>query len=115
MVLKKYFMKKILLAVLVMVLGQAIKAQMPAQLVAERIATRMKDSLTLSTSQRAQLYSISLNIENQVKNVFRLYNGTDSLPVKLKLIEYTRDSLYRPILTDEQFNLYKMKKMSLVF
>lgn len=100
---------------LVIICASAAKAQRPPQLAAEKIATKMKDTLSLTTGQRTDLYTISMNIEIQKQLTLQQYTGTDSLLVKLKYIEYLRDSLYRPVLTTEQFNQYKLKRMELVF
>lgn len=85
-----------------------------ADIVAQRIAQKMKDSLLLSEDQKTQIYNINLNLNNHKMLVRQQQISSDSLRLKIQQVENTRDSLYRPILTEQQFLLYREKKKSLI-
>ena len=86
----------------------------PAAVVAEKIVQRMKDSLSLTESQRSGIYSVNLQINTQKAAARQAYGGTDSLRIKIQQVENRRDSLYGPILTPAQFSQYKQKKQALI-
>ncbi len=81
---------------------------------ANKIADKMNDSLTLSQSQRAQVFAVSIQLHNEKTTV--RYQFTDRIVVgkELQRIENARDSLFKSILSDQQYILYKQKKRSLV-
>lgn len=81
-----------------------------------KAAQNFKDSLGLTTDQQAQILQINLKIVEQKKSAFQQYNqNRDSLQMMLQRIEFSRDSLYQPILGKEKFLLYQKKKRSLLF
>ena len=89
-------------------------SQSPAEQVASKVADKLKDSLNLSSEQRSQLYDANLSMSNQKMALRSQYNQPDSLRFYFQKIENTRDSLYRPILGEEKFLLYKEKKGNLI-
>ncbi|MGN6264723.1 MAG: hypothetical protein ACTHM5_03570 [Ginsengibacter sp.] len=108
-------MKKIILAVAVIFAATGVKAQSAnANALANTIATRMQDSLSLTTAQKDQVLNINLQLHSE-KNLIRAqYSNRDSVGIKIQRIENTRDSLYKAVLTENQFTLYKLKKRNLV-
>ena len=87
----------------------------PAEQLAEKIARKMKDSLGLTTTQQTQLYNVNIQLHQQKQQVRNQYAGTPAVMTeKIQDVEKTRDGLYQPILTTEQYNTYKQKKRNLV-
>ena len=86
----------------------------PASQIAERIAQKMKDSLELSNQQKTQLYSINMQIHEWKGNVRQQYSGTDSVGYYIQRMENRRDSLYRNVLNEEKYVIYKQKKRTLI-
>ena len=82
---------------------------------AGHIAQKMKDSLALTTVQKDSIYAINLRLL-QYKTTVRQQYGTDSLLLQqhLQHTEWLRDSLYRPILGEELYPLYKIKRRTLL-
>lgn len=85
-----------------------------ANALANKIAKKMKDTLGLSSQQRNQIKDVNISLHDQKMAVRSQYTNRDSVSVKLQKIEKTRDSLYRPVLTQQQYDLYKQKKRNLV-
>ena len=81
---------------------------------ATRIATKMQDSLGLSDSVEQQIYNATLNINRWKVRVINRYQQADSLYLWMNRIEHARDSLYRNLLTDPQYQLYCQKKRTMV-
>jgi len=108
-------MKFILIICLLSGFSVNVKAQNTvATQLAEKIAQKMKDSLLLSESQKEQLYTINLQLSDRKSAVRQQYATSDSLGIKIQLVEKTRDSLYKAVLTEQQFILYRQKKKNLV-
>lgn len=110
-------MKKILLpAGLIFFISCCVEAQQNyGENYAIKVAHRMKDSLSLSEEQRVQLYNINMRINNQKADVWQKYGSSDSLiAVHLQPIENSRDSLYRPVLGEKKYILYRTKKRNLI-
>ncbi|TXJ29019.1 MAG: hypothetical protein E6Q24_04905 [Chitinophagaceae bacterium] len=110
-------MKKIHLLLLVMsILGiEHVSAQSSIQTVlAERIAGRLKDSLSLSLVQKDSIYAVNMLISNQKNSLRSIYQNLDSLQFHTQRVEHSRDSLYRRILGEEKYLLYRQKKNNLV-
>ncbi|HEX2846418.1 MAG TPA: hypothetical protein VHN59_07705 [Chitinophagaceae bacterium] len=82
--------------------------------VAERITGKLKDSLFLSNGQRDSIYAINMLLSGQKNNLRSIYQDMDSLQIYTQRVEHTRDSLYRPILGEEKYLLYKQKKRNLI-
>ncbi|MGN6292961.1 MAG: hypothetical protein ACTHMV_09480 [Chitinophagaceae bacterium] len=108
-------MRKIFLILIAVVSGTTfVSAQSPTQQVAATIAQKMKDSLQLSESQRLQVFNLNIEIANQKTAQRQTHINSDSLGYYLQRVENTRDSLYRPVLGEEKYLLYKQKKRNLV-
>ena len=97
-----------------LVAANNVNAQSASEQIADKIAQKMKDSLSLSTQQKTQLYTINIQLSDQKASVRQQYTGTDSLRIKMQRVENSRDSLYRPVLGEEKFILYRQKKRNLV-
>lgn len=79
-----------------------------------KIAERMKDSLSLSTEQKNRIYSINLQLHTQKQNYRQQYSNADSLQYHIQRVESSRDSLYKSVLTSDQYLLYRQKKRNLI-
>ena len=110
-------MKKIItgLFVLVLTAGKLNAQSQTVELLAGRMAQKMADSLNLTAQQRNDLYLINLSLNNKKIVVRQQYSRSDSLRLFLQQIESKRDSLYRPVLTESQFLLYKEKKKAIIW
>ena len=109
-------MKKLLLPMFVFCLYNTnMHAQTsPAENVAGSIADKTKDSLQLSPEQREKIFSVNMQLHNLKQEARNQWQSRDSVSRALQRIENTRDSLYRPILTRQQFELYRQKKRILI-
>ncbi len=108
-------MKKVLFIPFLLLLSNFCFSQTsPADVVAFNISVKMKDSLSLTDDQRQQVFHVNLQINQQKSNTWKTHSNSDSLHLKLQLIENTRDSLYVPILNNYQYELYLIKKKNLV-
>lgn len=107
-------MKYILILSVVFLLAPGAKAQTTAEFLADRIAQRLKDSLQLTQGQKDSLYQVNLALHNQKQAIRQQYTAMDSVRAKLQLVENMRDSLYRPVLTQGQYQLYRQRKRNLV-
>lgn len=107
-------MKRSLMILAAMALYFSASSQTTAESIAAKIAQKMKDSLSLSETQKSQLYSINMEITTQKAAMRQQYAGSDLLAVKIQQEENKRDSLYRPVLTEQQYLLYRQKKRYLI-
>ena len=110
-------MKQLILTLIICTItGTVANAQAGgAETLSLKIAQKMKDSLSLSPVQKDQVYTINLDLHTRKSGVWQQFAGSDSLiRVHVQRIENTRDSLYRTVLTEPQFILYKEKKRRLV-
>ncbi|MCG2613433.1 hypothetical protein LZZ85_04040 [Terrimonas sp. NA20] len=107
-------MKKISIMLVIICLGLYAQAQSVAEQHAGRIAQRMKDTLSLNETQRQQIYEINLRLATQKQAARSASSDRDQVGRQLQHIENTRDGLYQPILGEEKFPIYKMKKKNLV-
>ncbi len=82
--------------------------------VAEKISQKMKDSLSLSEDQRQQVLALNIRLHTRKMEIRQRFAETDSLSRYFQRIENTRDSLYREILPEEKYLLYRQKKKNLV-
>lgn len=78
-----------------------------------RLSNLLKDSLSLSTEEAEQLFTISLTLSQQKKAAFQLQDRA-LIGKQLQVIENSRDSLYQQVLRPELFELYKRKKVQLL-
>lgn len=93
---------------------KAAQSQRNDSLVANKISQKMQDSLQLTSEQRGQVFTINIQLHEQ-KSFYRdKYAGTDSVRYYLQKVENTRDSLYRRILPENKYMLYRQKKRNLV-
>lgn len=109
-------MKKIycLLLMLVFIINKETSAQSnTSSQLSTRIADRLKDSLTLTSVQRDSIYQVNQRLALQKATIRQTVTG-DSLRIRIQKIENTRDSLYKPILGEEKYLLYKSKKITLL-
>ncbi len=88
--------------------------QSPGEALAARIAHRMKDTLSLTDSQEAGIYEANLVLHRRKNEVWKNSPSRDSVAAKLQQIEDTRNRLYQPILTDQQYRVYLSKKATLI-
>ncbi|HKZ67025.1 MAG TPA: hypothetical protein VJ111_11735 [Chitinophagaceae bacterium] len=79
-----------------------------------KISVKMKDSLNLSEKQQAAIYEINKQLSDKSMMVWKQYGQRDSVQRFLQRIENTRDSLYKTVLPNEKYWLYREKKSSLV-
>ena len=108
-------MKTILsLLVLLLISSMAFAQQTPGEAFAEKVAVRMKDSLQLSVQQKDQIYHVNLLLHAAMMSKWQQYTAIDSVRKHVQRIENTRDSLYRPVLSQEQYALYLSKKKNLL-
>lgn len=106
---------KLLITIFLLCCFQLANAQSdPATALANKIAVKMKDSLSLTEQQQQQVYQLNLQLHQSKINVRQQYAGTDSLRLRVQWVENTRDSLYRGVLTTEQYLLYLQKKRNLI-
>lgn len=107
-------MKCFLFLITIIITQIQLSAQKPAEQIANKIAQKMKDSLSLTNSQKNGIFIINIQLNNQ-KNAIRHKTSDDaSLTGKIQRIENKRDSLYSTVLTQTQMILYKQKKRNLV-
>jgi hypothetical protein len=108
-------MKIVLITTLMLLIGVASKAQSDvAARISEKIAQRMKDSLSLSEQQKDSIYSLNILLSNRKAEFRKQYTDIDSLQIHFQRVERLRDSLYKTILGDEKYLLYKTKKRYLI-
>lgn len=97
------------------VLTQSIgQTQTPAQQVAERIAQKMKDTLGLNQQKKTQIYNINIQLHEWKTQARTQYGDSDTLGTVIQHIENKRDSLYRSVLPENKYQLYKAKKRNLI-
>ena len=82
---------------------------------AEKVANRMRDSLSLSSIQRDSIYAINLRLMQESQAARAKNLPPDELQAELQLIERSRDKLYKAVLGQDKFLLYKPRKYALVF
>jgi hypothetical protein len=107
---KRYLLITVYMFLVVFIL----KAQNQPEVLAGKMADKMKDSLSLTIAQRSQLYQINLQLTNDKLNVRKVYQQQDSLQKYMQRIENSRDSLYKSVLNESQFMIYKRRKIQLL-
>lgn len=113
--LKTINMKFLLMTIFFLVTTVTSKAQNSfATQIAEKIAQRMKDSLLLSDKQKDSIYSLNIRLNNEKAQLRSQYADMDSLQYHTQRVEASRDSLYRTVLDEEKYRLYKTKKRNLI-
>lgn len=108
-------MKNISIVTILLISSFFVNAQQnPAIEIAGKIAQRMKDTLALTDIQKGQVYDINIRLHEQKTAMRNQYAGNAVLNAKIQAVENTRDSLYRVVLTENQFILYSQKKRALM-
>ncbi len=107
-------MRKLFMFLFVIGIATNSHAQTMAEEIAGRIAKKMKDSLSLTETQRQQVYDINIRLTSQKQAARAASTDREIVGKELQRIENTRDGLYQPILGEEKFGTYKMKKNNLV-
>jgi hypothetical protein len=107
------FQKFLLFILIIGVLMHAGAQSTPGEDVSSKIAQRMKDTLALSDSQKVRLYNINQDLHNK-KMAVRAQGSTSFIGDELQAVENTRDSLYKGVLSPDQYLLYRKKKNRLV-
>src|SRR6478735_9545298 len=109
-------MKNILLIVIIIVVScfKTLAQVSPGEQIAVKVAQKMKDTLGLNDEQKQRIYAANMLLLNKSLSVWKQHSAQDSIRYHLQRIEMTRDSLYKPILTAGQFQLYRQKKGYLV-
>lgn len=93
---------------------QAQDQSSPAARVAQHIADKMADTLGLTSQQRGKIYAINMDLY-KLKAVARGKSQDRAVVGKeLQAIEGTRNSLYKSILSVQQYVIYLEKKRRLV-
>lgn len=107
-------MKKLSILLVLFFAGTVLYAQAPAKLVASKIAQKLKDSLQITEAQRKQIYTIKMLLHERKMAARQQFAGSPEVVKEVQMVENTRDSLYRPVFTAEQFQRYKARKRTLV-
>lgn len=115
-------MKHIIFFLLILFISLGLQAQQPptpqqnnaGERLSAKIADKMKDTLNLTQQQRAKVFQVNMRLNNEKMEARRQYTDRTQLQTATQAIEKTRDSLYSPVLTAAQFELYKQKKRFLV-
>ena len=110
-------MKKIIIIIAFVFVKNILLGQeqnTPAAKLAHHIADKMKDTLGLSNQQRARVFQVNMDLYKQKTKARAASQDRAIVGKDLQRIEGTRDSLYRPVLTVPQYNLYIQKKRFLV-
>jgi hypothetical protein len=86
-----------------------------AELFAERIAQRMVDSVGVNAEARKKILEVNTKINKQKAEVWASYKGDmPSIQRHLQEIENSRDLLYRNILTESEFKIYRQRKKNII-
>jgi hypothetical protein len=111
------FLQSGCLLLLIIFLGLSVRSygqSSIAETIATKIADKMRDSLGLNTAQRDQVLQVNRQLAGRKQEARSCYNHSDSLSFVIQQIEFSRDSLYRAVLTAEQMSRYKQKKRYLI-
>lgn len=111
-------MKLLIIFALVLVTGYCAVAQDNpnpiAENLAKKIANRMKDTLALTEQQCHSIFEINMQIHKGKMEKRKQYANDPLLGTHLQKVENMRDSLYRAVLPEDKFMLYKKKRTNLV-
>jgi hypothetical protein len=106
---------KLFLMLLLLSTASILKAQSsPGEQLAGKIAQKLKDSLSLTTTQQEGVYAANMRLHNLKMTLRQQHLSADALRVQFQKVENTRDSLYQRVLTANQFQQYRQKKKNLV-
>ena len=80
--------------------------------------TKTKDSLDkehqLTHEQTLQVYSFNIELGKQERELQQKHANTDSLEVHMKKIQGKKDELYKSLLPNDKYQLFKQKKLVLL-
>lgn len=108
-------MKKVIILIYVFLfLCFSINAQTVSSDISLKIAQKMKGSLLLTDAQFNSIFNINVALANNKKSTRSQYSTMDSIISKMQKIENSRDSLYKTILTQYQFDVYFKNKQRIV-
>lgn len=110
-------MKKIFVIAILFLIADVAKAQKqdtPEAQVAHKIADKMADSLGLNKQQRAKLFAINMELARKKAEARKKSTDRAVVQKQLQLIENSRDSLYKQVLTVDQHNSYLKKKRNVI-
>ena len=110
----KIFLSLSLSLALLSCFGISAQSSTTAEQIAERIAQKMKDSLNLTSQQKTGVYNVNMYIANQKALARQQYVGSDSLTRFIQQAEGKRDSLYRTVIPDSLYQIYRQKKRTLI-
>lgn len=110
--MKKYF--NILMLISCIMVSNMLIAQTPGSQLSNKISQKMKDTLSLTEQQRLTIYNLNMQIFNAKQTVRQAHAGSDSIGYFIQRIENKRDSLYKTVLTEDKFLLYRQKKRNLL-
>lgn len=94
--------------------GQVNNGNSVAENLAKKIADKMKDTLALTEQQRNSIFEINMQIHNRKMEKRKQYANDPLMGNQLQRVENTRDSLYRNVLPEDKFILYKKKKPNMM-
>lgn len=108
-------MKQFMIVAFTVMTGLAAHSQTNnGEALSAHISNKMRDTLNLSPQQRQDVFNLNQQLHQQKQQVRLQYPGGDSLAWRLQQVERTRDSLYRPVLGEEKYLLYKQRKTQLI-
>ncbi len=81
---------------------------------AEKMADAMKDSLNLNKKQRDDIYAINMQLHDEKVKARKQSTNRAVVGKELQRIENTRDHLYKQVLKENEYALYKQKKRNLI-
>ncbi len=106
-------MKKIVVFILLLLAACNINAQQqntPAEKLAHHIANKMADSLNLTNQQRQNIFTANMDLHQQKMQARSKSQDRIIVGKELQRIEGTRNSYYKNILTETEYNLYFQKR-----
>lgn len=88
-------------------------AQMTPEAQAAELAQKMKDTLSLTEQQKSQIQTATTTIQGTKSGLRQLYVGR-ALDYYLMMAEEDRDAVYKNILPEDKYSLYKQKRSTLL-
>ena len=112
-------MKKLVTILLLMICSFVIYSQSAQEEhLLNGIAFTDKDSLLprhfFTQAQTLQIYSFNIQAGPEERELRKKYSSPDSLKFHLNKVELKRDSLYKKLLPQDKYQLYKQKKVLLI-
>lgn len=111
-------MKKIIFLLITVFSVSLLQAQeqqnTPAAQLAHHIADKMKDTLALTNQQRAMLFKINMELYHKKMMARKKSTDRNIVGAEIQSIEKSRDTLYKEMLSAQQYQGYMQKKRNLV-